>query len=64
MVASWVISNNAVLKVVEVHHDVVDTLTLQFNEEEPFPAIIYFDDVEPYVNALGARYYLSEAMRV
>jgi hypothetical protein len=64
MIASWVICNNGVLKVLEVHHDVDDTLTLQVNEMEPFSATIYYDEEgEPYVNALGARYYLSEAMR-
>lgn len=64
IVGSWVITNTAVLKVLEVEHGIDDELTVQLNDDTPFRAIVRYDDEgRAYIYVLGAYWYLDECMR-
>lgn len=63
VIGSWVVSNNAVLKVLDIEYGIEDELTVQLNEDKPFKAIVRYDDNgDAYIYVLGAHYYLNECL--
>lgn len=59
MIGSWVISNNAVLKVLDIEHGVDDKAVVQFNNDKPKRVKINYG-ARPYIKVYGTRFYFDE----